>query len=246
MAFIEVAGLHKAYKTAAGDLPVLSDLELTVSSGEMVAIIGASGVGKSTLLHVLGGLDVFDCRLGAHRGRGHRPPGRRGPGAVPEPAGWIRLPVPPPIARVHCARKRRNAARIAGADGSGREAQARALLDRVGLTARALHRPGTLSGGEQQRVAVARALVARPSLLLADEPTGNLDEHTAEELHALLKEMHREHGLTSIIATHNSALASACDRVLRLEGGRLRPAGQHESPRELKPMPYNADKDRDV
>jgi ABC-type lipoprotein export system ATPase subunit len=75
-------------------------------------------------------------------------------------------------------------------------------------------------------VAVARALVARPSLLLADEPTGNLDEHTAEELHALLKEMHREHGLTSIIATHNSALASACDRVLRLEGGRLRPAGQ--------------------
>ena len=225
MAFIEVAGLHKAYRTAAGDLPVLSDLELTVSPGEMVAIIGASGVGKSTLLHVLGGLDGFDAgsvRIGdADIGRLDdearvRFRNRR--------VGFVfqfhhLLPEFTALENVEMP------LRIAGADASGREAQARALLDRVGLTARALHRPGTLSGGEQQRVAVARALVARPSLLLADEPTGNLDEHTAEELHALLKEMHREHGLTSIIATHNSALASACDRVFRLEGGRLRPAG---------------------
>jgi lipoprotein-releasing system ATP-binding protein len=97
-----------------------------------------------------------------------------------------------------------------------------AWLGRVGLGDRALHRPGTLSGGEQQRVAVARALVLRPALLLADEPTGNLDEQTAAGLHGLLRDMHREHELTSIIATHNAALAAACDRVLRLEGGRLR------------------------
>jgi cell division transport system ATP-binding protein len=99
------------------------------------------------------------------------------------------------------------------------------ILRLVGLSTKLHNFPDELSGGEQQRVSIARAFVNHPPLLLADEPTGNLDEHTAEELHALLKEMHREHGLTSIIATHNSALASACDRVLRLEGGRLRPAG---------------------
>jgi lipoprotein-releasing system ATP-binding protein len=95
------------------------------------------------------------------------------------------------------------------------------LLSRVGLGARLAHRPGMLSGGEQQRVAVARALVMQPLLLLADEPTGDLDEDTADTLHTLLREMHAEHGLTSVIATHNPRLAAACDRVLRLEQGRL-------------------------
>ncbi len=106
------------------------------------------------------------------------------------------------------------------------EARPRAeeLLRRVGLGERLTHRPGMLSGGEQQRVAVARALVMRPSVLLADEPTGDLDEQTADSLHALLREMHRDYGLTSVIATHNPRLAAACDRVLRLEGGRLNAA----------------------
>ena len=223
MAFLDVENLTKSYRTPAGALAVLTDLSLTVDAGEMVAIVGASGVGKSTLLHVVGGLDVFDAgtvkvgdaaieRLSdAERVRFRN----RHVGFVSQfhhllPEFTAQENVEMPL-------------RIAGTPARERDARARDLLGRVGLSARADHRPGMLSGGEQQRVAVARALAAQPSLLLADEPTGNLDEHTAEQLHALLREMHAEHGLTSIIATHNASLAAACDRVLRLEGGRLRP-----------------------
>jgi lipoprotein-releasing system ATP-binding protein len=223
MALVEVTGLVKAYETAAGPLVVLNDLSLEVERGEMVAIVGASGVGKSTLLHLLGGLDPFD------EGRvliGDADVGRMNDEARVRfrnrHVGFVfqfhhLLPEFTALENVEMP------LRIANRDAAGREAEARALLERVGLADRAGHRPGALSGGEQQRVAVARALVARPTLLLADEPTGNLDEHTAAALHALLREMHREHGLTSIIATHNSALAASCDRTLRLEGGRLRP-----------------------
>ena len=114
--------------------------------------------------------------------------------------------------------------RIARRPAAERRQRALELLERVGLSARLEHRPGMLSGGEQQRVAIARALVMSPAILLADEPTGDLDEHTAESLHELLRDMHRERGLTSLIATHNPRLAAACDRVLRLEDGRLRDA----------------------
>jgi lipoprotein-releasing system ATP-binding protein len=222
MALVEVTGLSKSYRTAVGALPVLTDLDLSIESGEMVAIVGASGVGKSTLLHALGGLDAFDAGVVLI---GDADVGRMDDDArvrfrnrhvgfvfqfhhlLPEFSAQENVEMP---------------LRIAGAAAANREGTARALLARVGLSERATHRPGTLSGGEQQRVAVARALVGRPTLLLADEPTGNLDEHTAAELHELLRDMHREHGLTSIIATHNSALAAACDRTLRLEGGKLR------------------------
>jgi lipoprotein-releasing system ATP-binding protein len=112
--------------------------------------------------------------------------------------------------------------RIARTPLSRARPRAEELLGRVGLSARLTHRPGMLSGGEQQRVAVARALVMQPAVLLADEPTGDLDEQSADVLHALLREMHAACGLTSVIATHNPRLAAACDRVLRLEGGALR------------------------
>jgi len=221
MAFVEIAGLVKSYATPNGRIEVLRGLDLAVNAGEMVAIVGASGVGKSTLLHVVGGLDVFDAgevRIGDARIDRMNDQARvafrnRRVGFVfqfhhllPEFSALENVEMP---------------LRIAGRAALDRHQEAASLLERVGLADRTAHRPGALSGGEQQRIAVARALVCRPTLLLADEPTGNLDEATAADLHRLLREMHREHGLTSIIVTHNPVLAAACDRILRLETGRL-------------------------
>jgi lipoprotein-releasing system ATP-binding protein len=202
---------------------VLRDLDLQVAKGEMLAIVGASGVGKSTLLHLLGALDrsdagsvyVADREITAMSDSAVVEFRNRHVGFVfqfhhllPEFDAAENVEMPMRVARIPRDQSRRRASD---------------LLSRVGLGARLTHRPGMLSGGEQQRVAVARALVMQPLLLLADEPTGDLDEDTADTLHALLREMHAEHGLTSVIATHNPRLAAACDRVLRLEQGRLHP-----------------------
>ncbi|MDP1571777.1 MAG: ABC transporter ATP-binding protein [Vicinamibacterales bacterium] len=221
MSFLVAERLNKSYETPTARLHILRDLDLAVARGEMVAIVGASGVGKSTLLHVLGGLDRPDggtVRVGATDlgaiDDGARVAFRnRHVGFVfqfhhllPEFSAVENAEMPLRIARVPVREAR---------------PQAEALLRRVGLGDRLDHRPGMLSGGEQQRVAVARALVQRPDLLLADEPTGDLDEATADALHALLREMHAEFGLTAVIATHNPRLAAQCDRILRLESGRL-------------------------
>ena len=221
MAFLEARGVTKSYTVGSQRLTVLRDLELAVEAGEMIAVVGASGVGKSTLLHVLGGLDAVDGGTVAINGTelnqladGERVAFRnRHVGFVfqfhhllPEFTAVENAEMPMRIARLDVADARRRAGE---------------LLRRVGLGERLTHRPGMLSGGEQQRVAVARALIMRPAVLLADEPTGDLDEQTADALHALLREMHAAYGLTSIIATHNPRLAAACDRILRLEGGRL-------------------------
>ena len=205
-------------------LHVLRDLDLAVDEGEMVAVMGASGVGKSTLLHVLGGLDrpddgevkvgdvdvarVADHELVAFRNK-HVGFVFQFHHLLPEFSAVENAEMPLRIARMPVAEAR---------------PRARALLERVGLGERLDHRPGMLSGGEQQRVAVARALVMQPSLLLADEPTGDLDEATADALHQLLRDMHAEFGLTAVLATHNPRLAQQCDRVLRLHGGQLHPA----------------------
>src|SRR5438477_3469384 len=224
MAFLDVHGIVKSYPVGQTSLTVLRDLDLSVDVGEMVAIVGASGVGKSTLLHVIGGLDradrgtirigesgltaLADAEVVAFRNRQvgfvfqfHH--------LLPEFSALENAEMPMRIARMPLAEAR---------------PRAEELLRRVGLGERLTHRPGMLSGGEQQRVAVARALVMKPDILLADEPTGNLDERTAESLHELLREMHAAYGLTSIIATHNPRLAAACDRVLKLESGRLQDA----------------------
>ena len=222
MAFIEARGIVKSYPVGQTSLTVLRDLDLSVDAGEMVAIMGASGVGKSTLLHVLGGLDRVDA--------GTIVIGDANVTTLPDAevvafrnrhVGFVFQfhHLLPEFSALENAEMPLRIARTPGADARPR---ARALLERVGLAERLVHRPGMLSGGEQQRVAVARALVMRPSVLLADEPTGDLDEQTADSLHALMREMHRDFGLTSIIATHNPRLAAACDRVLRLEGGQLR------------------------
>jgi lipoprotein-releasing system ATP-binding protein len=221
---IEARGLEKSYAVGASRVPVLRQLDLVVEPGEMVAVVGASGVGKSTLLHVLGGLDAIDAgsvRLGDADLAAMRPDELTA--FRNEHVGFV-FQFHHLLPEFSALENAGMPMRIARRPAAERDTRARTLLERVGLGDRLVHKPGMLSGGEQQRVAIARALVMQPRLLLADEPTGDLDEHTAETLHDLLREMHRENGLTSIIATHNPRLSAACDRVLRLEEGRLREA----------------------
>jgi lipoprotein-releasing system ATP-binding protein len=220
---LEARDLDKSFVGGdGGELRILQGVTLRVGAGEAVSIVGASGAGKSTLLHILGALDrptAGDVLLG----------GRPVAGLDDESLAAMRNRHVGFVFQFHHLLPEFDALenvemplRIGGVARADARRRASALLSRVGLSERLSHRPGMLSGGEQQRVAVARALVMEPALLLADEPTGDLDENTAESLHGLLREMHAEHGLTSIIATHNPRLAAACDRVMRMEQGRLR------------------------
>jgi lipoprotein-releasing system ATP-binding protein len=228
---VQARGLEKRYVDGPAVVEVLRGLDLDIVAGERVAVIGESGVGKSTLLHLLGcldaptggrllidGVDVFsrsEAEIAAFRN---------------QTVGFVfqfhhlmgdftaleNVMLPALIARE-----------------SPREARARAaaLLERVGLKDRIDHRPGELSGGEQQRVAVARGVMCRPRLLLADEPTGNLDPETGERVHELLLELNAECGATLVVATHNASLAAAMERTLRLVGGRIDPVAGGVTPR---------------
>jgi lipoprotein-releasing system ATP-binding protein len=220
-----VTGLRKTYQTARGTLDLFNDLNFEVTPGEMVAIVGQSGAGKSTLLHILGALDVPSAgtvycastnvaSLSPRQAAAFR---NREIGYV-----WQFHYLLPEFTALE------NVAMPLMAKGtSKREALQVAAnwLMEVGLDERGAHRPGELSGGEQQRVALARALVNNPRLLLADEPTGDLDETTAGMVFNLLQNLHRSHGLTSILVTHNLDLAARCTRALKLESGKLVPLG---------------------
>lgn len=212
--------VRKSYASGTETLHVLKGVDLEVAKGEIVALTGPSGVGKSTLLHVIAGLDRPDG--GEVRVGGRDVTGLRGAqmdrfrsrtvGIVyqfhfllPEFTAFENVLMPAVIA------------------GEGQDARERAtaLLREVGLEDRAGHTPGKLSGGEQQRVAIARALMNGPELLLADEPTGNLDEETSSHVFGMLLRLKEAHGLTVLMATHNPSLAAACHRTVRLKDGRV-------------------------
>jgi lipoprotein-releasing system ATP-binding protein len=216
---IRILGLIKTYYLKGRPVPVLTGFDFSIAAGELASLTGVSGAGKSTFLNVLGTLDaptagriLFEGedlfqntrrRLAEFRNRTigfvfqfHH--------LLPDFTALENVMMPALIARAAPAEARRTAAEV---------------LDEVGLSSRLDHRPGELSGGEQQRVAVARALVMEPRLLLADEPTGNLDEGTAEDIHALLIELNRRRGTTMIVATHNTALARRLRKRLRVANG---------------------------
>ena len=220
-ALIEVLGLEKTYHTARGPLTLFKNLDLQVDTGEMVAIVGQSGTGKSTLLHILGALDAPSAGTVYCASTNVATLSQRQAAAFRNSKiGYVwqfHYLLPEFTAQENVAMP------LLARGQTRREALAVAAnwLREVGLEDRGDHRPGELSGGEQQRVALARALVNNPRLLLADEPTGDLDETTAGQVFDLIERLHASHGLTSILVTHNMDLAARCSRVLRLEGGRL-------------------------
>jgi lipoprotein-releasing system ATP-binding protein len=218
---IRAESLGKSYRTGGAEVVVFQNLSLQIPKGERLAIIGESGSGKSTLLHLLGALDmptsgeVFYQNRSLHRFSAGELDNFRNreigyvwqnPSLLPEFTALENVMMP---------------LLIRGDRPGGAAQVARMRLEEVGLANRMTHRPGELSGGEQQRVSLARALSGKPSVLLADEPTGSLDFRTGESVISLLMELHRLHGLTSVYVTHNVSFASRCDRVLELRKGGL-------------------------
>ncbi len=218
-AYICVRELSKKYKSGEAELVVFSNVNFDVERGEMLALVGESGAGKSTLLHLLGGLDTPSSGSISYGGREvSRLSAAEQADFRNREIGFVwqihyLLPEFTALENVMMPLLIRGAAHERAA------ADALARLEEVGLKARAHHRAGELSGGEQQRVVLARALVGGPSVLLADEPTGNLDFRTAGMVFDLLEELHRSHGLTSVFVTHNLAFARRCNRVLSMEHG---------------------------
>ncbi|HVY93949.1 MAG TPA: ABC transporter ATP-binding protein [Bryobacteraceae bacterium] len=218
---IRLEKLTRAYRSGAAEIVIFRDLELEVAAGEQVAVMGESGAGKSTLLYLIAGLDRPTS--GAVRIHG------RDIAAMSEAEVarfrnreigyvWQQHHL---LGEFTCAENVMMPRLVAGESQGKAMEEAKARLAEVGLADRAAHRAGELSGGEQQRVAIARALIGNPSLLLADEPTGNLDERTGEKVFEMLTDLRRTRNLTSVLVTHNPHFAQSCGRVLRLEAGTL-------------------------
>lgn len=223
---LRLSGVEKTYnKGETGEVRVLAGVELALARGEMVALVAPSGAGKSTLLHIAGLLDTADA--GKVEIAGEDMTGlsdRRRTALRRQEVGFVYqfhhlLPEFNALENIVLPQLADGVARKAA------EERARGLLDQVGVGARAGHRPSAMSGGEQQRVAFCRALANSPSVLLADEPTGNLDPGTADQVFGALEGLVRDTGLAALIATHNLELAAKMDRVLRLDQGRLVEAG---------------------
>jgi lipoprotein-releasing system ATP-binding protein len=218
--YIRARNLAKRYRSGEGALVVFEGLDLDVERGEMLALVGESGAGKSTLLHLLGGLDS-PSEGTIHYGE------REISGLTEADRADFRNREIGFVWQIHYLLPEftalENVMMPLLIRGVAHAAESVARLDEVGLHARATHRAGELSGGEQQRVVLARALVARPSVLLADEPTGNLDFRTGEMIFDLLAGLHRSHRLTSVLVTHNLAFARRCDRIVTLDKGGLVP-----------------------
>ena len=223
-AILEAAGLRKVYRGGDGTpIEVLSGVDIAVQRGEFVAIVGASGAGKSTLLHLLGALDAPTAGAVALAGETYAE-------QTPDRLAEIRNRRVGFVFQFHHLLREFNALEnvmmplmIAGVSPDAARARAEELLASVGLAGRITHRPAALSGGEQQRVAVARALVADPLVLLADEPSGNLDYHNSELLHDLFASLARQLETALVVVTHNRSLAARADRVLAMEHGQLVP-----------------------
>jgi lipoprotein-releasing system ATP-binding protein len=218
---LRIEGLKKVFRSGESDLVLFDNLSFQVARGEMLAIVGESGAGKSTLLHILGALDSASAgdvycahlRLSSLSQDDAADFRNRDVGFV-----WQFHYLLPEFTALE------NVAMpllLRGRPGQEAQGEASRWLREVGLEQRGHHRSGELSGGEQQRVALARALITQPKLLLADEPTGDLDSRTADSVFELIATLHRDHQLTSLIATHNSAFARRCHRVLRLHHGKV-------------------------
>lgn len=222
LALIEAVDVTKTFTTAAGELPVLKGISMSVMPGEMVGIIGASGAGKSTLMHILGALDKPSSGSILFKGKDLA--------AMDENTlAGIRNTHIGFVFQFHHLLPEFSAIEnvvfpgiIGGRPFEQVEEEARGLLDELGLQKRLHHRPGQLSGGEQQRVAVARALIQSPQIVLADEPTGNLDTATGNDLFGLFVEQNRKRGVSFVIVTHNQNLSNRCHRVIDMADGMIK------------------------
>jgi lipoprotein-releasing system ATP-binding protein len=219
---ITVTDLRKSFSMGSYELPVLKGINLDIQRGEFIAIVGASGAGKSTLLHIIGTLDRPSAGTVAFEGKDLFRLSETDQAAFRnQRVGFVfqfhhLLPEFTALENVCMP------ALVQRRDPLAVEAEAAALLADVGLGQRLHHKPGELSGGEQQRVAMARALMQKPDLVLADEPTGNLDTHTGDGLFALMRELNKSRGTTFVVVTHNDKLSAQADRIIHMEDGQIR------------------------